>query len=913
MGDASVAAKGRRRAMGGRAIPLTAGTMMVALGIVYGDLLTSPVYTFPALLAGQGGLAAADEGFVVGVLSLVFWTLMLLATVKYVLVAMRADNKGEGGILALYSLVRRHGAWLMVPGMLGTAAFLADGVFTPAVSITSALEGLRTIPELSWLSGQTVMITGVAVILLLFVLQRNGTNGIGRLFGPVMLAWCLFIAVMGAPHAVAHPELLAALDPSRALVFLFSSHNAAGFAVLGSVFLCVTGVEALYSDIGHAGVKPIHATYPFVLVCVLVSYAGQAGWVLDHAGESSWPDVVNPFFELMPQQVRPFAVVFAVAAGIIASQALITGSFTIVNEAIALNWMPHLKVLYPGSAKGQVYIPTVNWALCACTTSAVLLFRDSHHMEGAYGLALSVAMVMTTILLAVYILHWPGLGEWARRAGAAGMIIVFGVICTAFMASSLMKFLNGGWFSAVIALAVLGVMIAWDEGTRVERRSRRRVRITDLEPDIKRLAKDTRVQPVAGNLVYLTPDMGVDRVDSDIARSIFGGRPKRAYAYWVVTVLISDNPYGREWSAKPYADGRLVRVRIRLGYKEPQVMRPMLRVIMRSLLANREIPRQRNAYPGWCGETPDIAPTKYVLIKKALSPESEVRFIERFAIRVKYAIRGIAGNPLSWYGLTFNEPIVETMPIRTKERPAPEMKRVKFRGQTIPCHETNGKRKTDNKTKGATDKTKTARKGKPATTGATAANGTTPATAATGQEHTDATQTMSATPTPTTVTATTVEETAGATGTGTAAGTGTPHTTPDDEPGTTAPDHRDDQPKGRSNGPDTNEATGNSEDAGTGTGTSADAGDNTTGRADGADGRRGRYDESLSRLVAKTTDDIANGRIDTDDDDEYVTAMMPITEQPEHDTTIVMRPIRIAPDGKATIATKPDDRQADGK
>lgn len=677
---------GTRAAPGGRGIPLNVGTALVALGIVYGDLLTSPVYTLPAVLAGQGGLAAVTTDFVVGVLSLVFWTLMLIATLKYVLIALRADNKGEGGILALYVLVRRHWKWLIAPAMIGAAAFLADGVFTPAVSITSAMEGLRTIPALAWLDTHTVMVMSLVVIVLLFLLQRNGTTSIGRLFGPVMLVWCLFIAGAGLPHAMRHPELfLGALNPWNGISFLLSSQNHAGFAVLGSVFLCVTGAEALYSDIGHAGIKPIHATFPIVVVCLLVCYTGESAWILDHAGDPAFTGNVSPFFQMMPEQLRGFAVVFAVAAGVIASQALITGAFTMVKEATSVNWMPHLKVLYPSVTKGQLYIPAVNWTLCGLTIIAVLMFKDSHHMEGAYGLALSVAMVTTSIQLAAYILHvWPGLHDWQRRLGAAGMLVGFGALDTAFMVSCLMKFLNGGWFSVMVCAAVLAVMISWEEGTRVERKARRRVKIAGFEDELIRLSTDDDVPLTAGNLVFLTPDMTTDRVDGDIPRSIFAGNTKRAYAYWVVTVLISDHPYGEEWSAQPYAQGHLIRVRIRLGYKEPQRVRPMLRVIMRELLRTGELPPQRNAYPGWNGETADIAATRYVFIKKSLVPESDIKDLERFAIRLKYAIRSVAGNPLAWYGLAFDRPIVEIVPLRTKEYPEPKVKRVRFRGQVIP-------------------------------------------------------------------------------------------------------------------------------------------------------------------------------------------------------------------------------------
>ena len=396
---------------------ITPAMAIVALGVVYGDIGTSPLYTMQTFLNGQGGLAHADREAVLGVLSLVFWSITLITTVKYVLIAMRIDNKGEGGIFALYSLVRKYGAWLAIPAMLGGAAFLADSVLTPAVSISSAVEGLETLPAFEKLFTEnkqlTLMITA-AIILMLFSVQSRGTERIGKAFGSVVLVWFSFLAVVGLANLSQYWSVFAALNPVYGVRFLFSSHNAAGLAIMGTVFLSTTGAEALYSDMGHVGRGNIYFTWPFIKIALVLCYFGQGAWMLNHWDDSAYIRThgLNPFFEMMTPSVRYVAVVLSVVAGVIASQALITGAFTMVSEATHLNWMPHLQVRYPARTRGQLYIPVVNAVLCVSTLLVLALFRDSEHISAAYGLALTITMITTTILLAVYIWHS------GRRIGA---------------------------------------------------------------------------------------------------------------------------------------------------------------------------------------------------------------------------------------------------------------------------------------------------------------------------------------------------------------------------------------------------------------------------------------------------------------------------------------------------------------
>ena len=380
------------------AIPISLSAMLVTLGVVYGDIGTSPMYVTKALVAGNGGITSVNQEFILGALSLVIWTVTLLTTIKYVLICMKADNHGEGGIFALYSLVRRFGKWLIIPAMLGGAALLADGILTPAVTVTTAVEGLRTIPAMKSIigPGQTnVVIITLAIIIALFLIQHVGTAKIGRAFGPIMTLWFLFLGGTGLFFVLGNPIVLLAFNPFEGISFLLSPHNHAGIMILGSCFLATTGAEALYSDMGHVGRGNIYATWPFVKVCLLLSYLGQGAWLLANASNPSLVGIhdLNPFFEMLNSNVRPFAVILSTLAAIIASQALITGAFSLVSEASRLDLMPHMQVFYPAETKGQLYIPMVNNVMLVGCVIVVLLFQSSAHMEAAYGLAITITMM----------------------------------------------------------------------------------------------------------------------------------------------------------------------------------------------------------------------------------------------------------------------------------------------------------------------------------------------------------------------------------------------------------------------------------------------------------------------------------------------------------------------------------------
>lgn len=652
------------------------GMSIVALGVVYGDIGTSPLYTVQTFLNGQGGIAAASHESVIGMLSLIFWTMTLITTVEYVLICMRADNKGEGGIFALYSRLRKYGKWLIVPAMLGGAAFLADSVLTPAMSISSAVEGLQTLPGIGEVFQSNIGITMIITIVILlgvFAVQSRGTESIGKVFGSVVLVWFVFIAVIGAKNMASDFSVLQALNPIHGLQFMVSPENRAGVAVMGAIFLSITGAEALYSDMGHVGRGNIYATWPFINLALVLSYFGQGAWILQHgheaAGAAGAGASINPFFAMMDPNTRYIAVILSVTAGIIASQALISGAFTLVSEATRLNWMPHLQIRYPSRTRGQLYIPTINVILCVATIAVVLLFKNSEHIASAYGLALTITMIMTSILVTVYLWHLRS------RIGAVIFAIIFPTIMVMFFVASMAKFMHGGWFTALLTAAILLVMITWNEGTQLERAQRRHMSTQECLPVLGRLHADDSIPYYSDNIVYLTSDQDMKRIDTDVFFSIFADHPKRARAWWIVSVETTDDPFTREYQVEDYGTDYLFRVKIRLGFKVSQFIPAYLHQIMHDLLRNRELPQQSIRYPKVDAD-PEIGPIRYVLIHKALMPESKVSQRGALALRMKYAIRHLAGSPIQWFGLAPYNPVTEVQPLFLSTVRPPRLKQV---------------------------------------------------------------------------------------------------------------------------------------------------------------------------------------------------------------------------------------------
>lgn len=590
------------------------GMFLVTIGIVYGDIGTSPLYVMKSILKGNGGIAHVNENFILGALSFIIWTITLLTTVKYVLIAMRADNNGEGGIFSLYALVKKVAPWLIFPAMIGGAALLADGVLTPAVTVTTAVEGLRSIPAMNRFlgSGQArVVLITLVIISTLFAVQWAGTSKIGKAFGPVMLVWFSFLGIMGLLHVFDRPGVLRAFNPVYAARILVSPYNKAGFMILGSVFLATTGAEALYSDMGHVGRGNIYASWPFVKACLILNYLGQGAWILTHTASGTLaaiPDM-NPFFQMLPEALRAPAVALGA-----------------VNT-----------VLYLGCA------------------AVVLYFRTSARMEAAYGLAITVTMLMTTLLLAVYLWNIR-----KKQALAVGIALVFGAIEAVFFLSSLSKFALGGYVAVLMALVLFLIMVVWRRGTQLEQEYATRLPVGDYLPNLDTLHKDTSLPPLADNLVFLDKAGDMDTIDRDILYSILDKDPKRAAAYWFISMNVTDEPDTRRYSVETYGTDYIFRVRLDLGFKCHQRVNVYLRQIVRDPIESGELPPQERKYSIY-GKS-DVGSFKFVFLHKAVPSKSELSFLDELVLNTKYAIRRVAGSKVRWYGLDTSSLVVETVP-----------------------------------------------------------------------------------------------------------------------------------------------------------------------------------------------------------------------------------------------------------
>ena len=660
---------------------IRAGMLLVAIGIVYGDIGTSPMYVMKSIVEGNGGITHIDESFIVGSLSLVIWTITLLTTIKHVLIALRADNHGEGGIFALYSLVRQCGKWLILPTMIGGCTMLADGVLTPAVTVTTAVEGLRSIEVMDRLlgSGQvTVVVITLAIVSALFMIQRSGTSSIGKMFGPVMLIWFLYLGITGIWFTLGDLTILRAFNPFYAVQVLLSPNNKAGFLILGSVFLCTTGAEALYTDMGHVGKKSILVTWPFVKACLILNYMGQCAWIIQNQTNPAVIAIkdLNPFYTMLPASLRPVAIVLSALAAIIASQALISGSYTLVHEAASLDLMPHLNVRYPSDTKGQIYIPIVNnilWVFCA---AVVLYFRTGSRIENAYGLAITISMLMMTILFCVYIgvLH-------KKRIAAVIFGIVFFALEGVFFVSSLGKFMIGGYVSVIISAVILYIMVCWYRGTQLEHMQRVRLKMRDYLGAVKDLQNDDEIPYCSNNLVYLDKEKDVEEIDRDILYSILDKDPKRADAYWFVSVNTTNDPYQRNYEVETFGTDYIFCVKLNLGFKVPQSVNIYLRQIVHDLLATGELPPQikRHSIYG----PSNVGSFKFCMIRKMMPLEGDISSVDNLLIHTKYHIRSFAGSPAQWFGLETSQVIIEYVPLFLPRRKKTErLKRVQ--GSAVP-------------------------------------------------------------------------------------------------------------------------------------------------------------------------------------------------------------------------------------
>ena len=637
------------------------GMFLVAIGIVYGDIGTSPMYVMKSIVEGNGGIQNVDPEFIVGSLSLVIWTITLLTTVKHVLIALRADNHGEGGIFALYSLVRGCGKWLIIPTMIGGCTMLADGVLTPAVTVTTAVEGLRSIPFMNKLLGEgqvVVLVITITIICVLFMIQRSGTSSIGKMFGPVMMVWFLFLGITGIWLALGDLSIIKALNPYYAVKVLFSPGNKAGLMILGSVFLCTTGAEALYTDMGHVGRDNIIRSWPFVKICLILNYMGQCVWIIKNQSDPALAAIhdMNPFYMMLPAGLRPVSIVLSALAAIIASQALISGSYTLVHEAASLDLMPHLNVRYPSDTQGQIYVPLVNkvlWVLCIVV---ILYFRSGSRMENAYGLAITISMLMMTVMFTVYI------GQVHKHyIGAILFALIFFAIEGVFFVSSLGKFSVGGYVAIIISLAIVLIMISWYRGTQIERMQGVKLPVRDYLDQIKGIMEDKDIPMISNNLVFISKNDNFDVMDRDILYSILDRDPKRADAYWFISVNTTNQPFDRSYEVETYGTDYFFRVNLNLGYKVSQSVNLYLRQIVQDLLKTGELPKQHRDHSIY-GPS-DVGSFKFVMIRKMMPQEGDLSSIDNFLIHNKYFIRRIAGSPVRWFGLETSRVLIEYVPL----------------------------------------------------------------------------------------------------------------------------------------------------------------------------------------------------------------------------------------------------------
>ena len=550
--------------------------------------------------------------------------------------------------------------------MLGGSALLADGVLTPAVTVTTAVEGLRSIPMVDRLlgagQGKVILIT-LLIISGLFSIQHAGTSKIGKAFGPVMLIWFSFLGVTGLLHIFENPVVLSAFNPVHAVRILFSPANKRGFMILGSVFLAATGAEALYSDMGHVGREHIYRSWPFVKICLILNYLGQGAWVLSNRGDNvlALIEDMNPFFLMLPQSLRPVAVLLGALAAIIASQALITGSYTLVSEAIRLDLMPHMLIRYPSDTKGQLYIGTVNTALWIGCSLVVLYFRSGTRMESAYGLAITVTMLMTTLLLAVYLMKVR-----KKPVLAVFVLVVFGAIESVFFFSSLAKFAHGGYVAVIMAMLLFGIMVIWHKGTELEQKYSVRLKVRDYLSNIAALRNDEKTPPCADNLVYIDKSDDPETLDRDILYSILDRDPKRAAAYWFFSIHLMDEPDVVRYKLETFGTDYIFRVRLELGFKNDQFLNAYLRPIVSDLLASGELPKQEKRFSIY-GPS-DVGTFKFGFIRRSVASGTELTRFEEFILTAKYRIREMIGSQIHWYGLDTSPLIIESVPLSAPRR-----------------------------------------------------------------------------------------------------------------------------------------------------------------------------------------------------------------------------------------------------
>lgn len=629
----------------------TGAGLIIALGIIYGDIGTSPLYVLNEIIKGR----VISEALILGSLSCIIWTLTLQTTVKYVILTLKADNKGEGGIFSLYALVRRRKRWLVIPAMLGGAALLADGIITPPITVTSAIEGLKQINSLSHIHQSTIVGIVIGIITFLFLLQQFGTASIGKFFGPIMFLWFSMLAVLGSAHLMDDIQIFKALSPHYAIELLTTYPK--GFWLLGAVFLCTTGAEALYSDLGHCGKANIRVSWGFVKICLILNYLGQGAWLLaNYNGQIIDVDGFNPFIGIMPYWFKLTGIIISTIAAVIASQALISGSFTLISEAMRLNLWPKMKIVYPTEEKGQLYIPGISLLMFIGCIGVVLFFQKSENMGAAYGLAITLCMISTSILFANYLVS-----QRVKPFFIYIYLAVYLLIEISFLIANLQKFLNGGYVTLIVGGGLFLVMYVWYRSRKIKNRYVEFVRLEQYIPLIQELSNDKTISKHATHLVYMTSANNPKEIEHKIIYSILNKKPKRADIYWFVHVDVLDEPYTCEYNVEHIIPNDIIRVEFRLGFRMEQRINLMFRKVVEDLVNNKEV-NITSRYESL--EKNNVAGDfQFVVLEKYLSQDNELPFFERIIMKLYFWLKEISLGEERGFGLDPSNVSIEKFPL----------------------------------------------------------------------------------------------------------------------------------------------------------------------------------------------------------------------------------------------------------
>ncbi|MBA4258420.1 MAG: potassium transporter Kup [Chitinophaga sp.] len=635
---------------------VSAAGLLIALGIIYGDIGTSPLYVFNAIITNR----VISEELIIGALSCIIWTITLQTTVKYVLMILNADNKGEGGTFALYALVRRRKKWLVIPAMIGGAALLADGIITPPISVTSAIEGLKELPAMRAITTDSIVIIVIAILAAIFFMQQFGTASIGKLFGPIMMIWFTMLAILGVSNLGSDLSVFKALNPYYGIKLLITYPN--GFWLLGAVFLCTTGAEALYSDLGHCGRGNIRISWIYVKACLLLNYFGQGalllsshkGLLVNAANKAQFG--INAFYDLMPQWFILFGVIIATSAAIIASQAMISGSFTLISEALRLNLWPKMKVRYPSEERGQLFVPGINLLLFVGCLGVVLYFRESSKMEAAYGLAIVVTMLSTTILFSNFLVL-------KRTASVWIYIFLFGYLIyeSAFLIALMEKFVHGGYVTLLVGGALFAVMYVWYRSRKIKNRYVEFVRLENYIPMIQELSNDKSIPKYATHLVYMTSANNHNEIEHKIIYSILNKKPKRADIYWFVHVDVLDDPYTCEYNVEHIIPNDIIRIEFRLGFRVEHRINLMFRKVVEELVKNKEV-NITSRYES-LEKNNIVGDFQFIVLEKYLSQDNELPFFERVIMKLYFWLKEISLSEERGFGLDPSNVTIEKFPL----------------------------------------------------------------------------------------------------------------------------------------------------------------------------------------------------------------------------------------------------------